>query len=249
MYRLKILEIVKRVFILSNRQIINAELIEASQIWTDTLFEIVPGERLVASFNRAVRNNKSSFAPNAFDLINAWREVEAEETARRAEIEKERAEKNPVLRCPQKMSHVSSEGKIYINLHGDADVLAPCPFCRTEDFENWKKTEIALYGQPKTVTLPEISKSVYEPAFQNSPYQEEIISDEEARALTTEHNHLLGALYDEQAVADLLVIFDEGGNCFRHPKRFIPQYTAKDMRERIERYKQILAEREKGEEK
>ncbi len=52
---------------------------ELLDIWTETLWKAIPENRLDAAYSRAVELHKSNFAINGFDLLNAYREIQAEE--------------------------------------------------------------------------------------------------------------------------------------------------------------------------
>ncbi len=118
---------------------------ENSAVWRDVLFNTVPMIRLDDSFRRAIKNNRNSFAPNAFDLLNAFREIQTEEIKIKTEALGEV--------CPDEKAHLNKQREVVIySLFTDTDELVPCKTCRIADYEKWRKNQASLYGEMQPLT-------------------------------------------------------------------------------------------------
>jgi hypothetical protein len=145
------MELLKRIRRLANAAPLSVQELELqANDWTELLIDEVPLAWLPELYKRAAWNHPNTHLVNAFDLISEYRAKQSEiemEKKLRAEME---AEHNPVLRCTHKNYHANDYGDIVAyNYYSDKDELTPCAHCRQDDLVKWKKTQIALYGQPK----------------------------------------------------------------------------------------------------
>ncbi len=248
-YLANVLLIVKKTISLANQPPLSgADLGDRTADWMEELEPEVPMEFLPECFKVAKNNHASTFPINCHEIISAWRDtIKPRMENEKLDIQRKAEADNPVLRCIQKHRHINDEGETVIDLfESGTDDIAPCYFCRATDYENWKKTQIALYGQVKDFIRPsEQSKkgdamtNVFE-MFRKQP--EEILSLEEIAELQSEHNALVCQIVDDpKTQKDLIIIFDEGANCFKHPESAYQTYRAKDIRRKIESYKKIVS--------
>ncbi len=129
-----------------NRAKVPGEMMEDAIIWTRFLENVVPVARLVESFDLASEKQTSSFAPNYFDVKNAWKEIEATEFQSRSEAEKARqSNRNPVENCPEKSRHMNPHGEVLIcdPLNWNNEIALPCKICRPAAYEAQRENYIA----------------------------------------------------------------------------------------------------------
>lgn len=223
-----------------NKAKIDSEMHEDSIIYTDFLYEKVPVEKLKTAFDFANEKRSSSFAPNGFDIKNAYAEIERlereTERARRARELKE----NPVLNCEKKQFHINADGEaLRINPFNTAeDVTVPCWYCRSEAHDAaWTRfVEKNGGNEPKPL---EIVKAFAEP--KPPPVEEIRLSDDEILALQTEHNSVVCQIVEEEnARKNLMLIYDAGANVFKLPHRADLTYSAEVVKKKIENYRRLL---------
>lgn len=248
MYQANIIELLKRIRRLANAAPLSApELALQSEDWTDILIDEVPLEWLPDLYKRAAWNHPNSHMVNAFDLIAEYKTKREEIAVEKARIEAIEAEKNPSLRCTQVKRHVQTQGHdlafiVAYNYYSEKDELLPCPHCRTQAFEEWKKMQNALYGEVKRNPI-EVSPS--EAVEKILKVEEVYLTQEEAINIQESYNELVFALVDDETARNnLYVTFDEGANRFRHAHTAAILFTADDMRKKIESYKKILEEKQ-----
>ena len=105
--------LVKKTLSLANQPpLAERDLAERAKDWQDALEENVPVERLPDAFTRALKNHNSTFPINAFGILAAWNELDAEERE-----EKSRA-----------VPGSSEAGRVV--LHGDKEASKRGKFCR-----------------------------------------------------------------------------------------------------------------------
>lgn len=226
--------LIKPIYSLMNKSKNNAEMHEDSIFWRDFLFGIVPVERLSQSLRHAIKKQTGSFAPNFFDVKNAWLEIAAKEHEAAKEQE---LKNNPAAACPGAKYHVGFDvfaQIILMNPHTQLDELYPCPKCRILDFENKKKTDIALYGEIKPMIILEKMVEAHAPKV-----EVEIIPLEEIAALELEHNSIVRQIAGD-AANGLLIVWDEGANCFARANYRSRTFSAEIVRKAIEDYRRIL---------
>ena len=69
-------ELVRRTLSLSNQpSLTETELGQRAMDWQDAFEGIIPITRLMDAFNAALRQHKGSFPVNAFEIIDAWRQI------------------------------------------------------------------------------------------------------------------------------------------------------------------------------
>lgn len=105
---------------------------QRSKDWAEFLFDIVPENRLMETFARAVADHTSTFPVNFYDMKSAWQQIAAEElAAKAAAIERDR-QNNPVKYCDAPERHINADGDTEILLGGPGGktVVVPCPICR-----------------------------------------------------------------------------------------------------------------------
>jgi hypothetical protein len=225
------------------------DLADRAMDWQDELELEIPRERLPDAVRRARKNHKSSFALNLYEILNAWEEITGEETAeRQKQIERERF-KNPTLACLNEKYHINGKGEVLSDLfNAGNDEVSPCPVCREEDYKNWRKTQIALYGEHlPTIVKPAQERNALEIA--GNLFLDKLkvkISPEEIADLEFEYNSLVTDLVpDESARKNLLIVWDEGAEIFKHPNSALLTFTPEVIKKKIADYKKRIEEREK----
>lgn len=233
-----------------NKAKVEAEMAEDSKIWRDQLFGIVPVEYLSECFKRAGKNQTSGYAPNAYQIINEWQKIKEQEREKREKLQAERAAEqaklvNPVDVCPNKEKHINEFGEVaYFNpFNPNSDLILPCHACRPKAYEDQR----ARFNKKHNRTLDEKETlAIYEQAVQiekPAPVEYDLV---EMDALAQKHNELVFAIIGEVVPSDMLVRFDEGGNCFKHPHTAAITYSPENLEKKIERYQQILDERKEA---
>jgi hypothetical protein len=212
---------------------------EDSEIDRDFLFDKVPVNRLAESFDYACDKQTSSFAPNAFDIKNAFREIEAKEKAAQIEADKLKAsEVNPVDVCTNKKLHINARGWAnYCNpFNFNEELPLPCHICRYKAHHNIRERYIKKH---KTDIEP---MRILETVVEAKPKPVEVrLSAEEIESLLTEHNSLVRQIVtDAEARLNLELVFDEGGNVFKLPHRADLLYSAVVVKRKIADYQRIL---------
>lgn len=110
-----------------------AEKVSRAETWARVLFDVIPENRLRDCFDRAFRNRKSDgFPVSAYDLNDAWNEIQVEDEAELQRQKAEIREARPVEHCTMKANHINELGEIEILYGGPGGIEAnvPCPFCR-----------------------------------------------------------------------------------------------------------------------
>jgi hypothetical protein len=119
------------------------ELLVRARDWSEALHGIVPMEALNAAMSRAFENHNSTFPVNAYDLKIAYGELMLES----AMIDETRTltTDDRVDRCLNKYRHLPDRfGEIEIYLPAqDKEVVLPCGYCRTEDYNEAKARLLA----------------------------------------------------------------------------------------------------------
>lgn len=224
-------------FELSSQNATFAEKAARADTWARVLFGIVPEDRLQNAFDRAFRDHDSSFPVNAYDIKTAWEKIrteeyEAEKTARLAE-------------CPNDKYHIGETASVVLmNPHTQEDELYPCPKCRPEEFENKKKTDIALYGEikPFIEIKPDTLGKSFDKTYATAKKE---YSLEEIAALKTRHNELVREIVETaEAQNALLIDWDAGANCFVRRHRRAMTFSVEIITKCIEDYQKIKESRE-----
>lgn len=228
-YRDAVLLIVEDSFQLSSQNSTLAERLARTDVWARVLIDIVPEARLQDSFDRAFREHNSSFSINAYDIKIAWEKIKTEENE--AKI------KTQAVECPGEKYHVNLDKDnflvILMNPHTQLDELYPCPKCRMEDFENKKKTDIALYGEIKPMIILEKMVEAEKPKV-----EAETFSLEEIALLEIEHNSLVKKIAGAGA-KDLLIEWNPGADCFTRRKYKAQTFSVSTVRKMIEDYRKL----------
>lgn len=234
LYELAVQEVIVRpIYSLMNRAKVDSEIEDDTIIWTDTLEAIIPMEKLRPAFIAACTKQTGSFAPNFFDVKNAYAEIQTRELNEKLLEEKRQHGFDPVRSCKEKEFHVTSDGLVNISISLDSpNEQAPCRICRYSDHENWCKSQVALYGEHKPLTV--LQSNVREFKKPTAP----TLSIEEIAALEAEHNNLVRALVaDTEAQKRLFIVFDKGANCFKSPNFSRLTYSFDVVRKKIESYR------------
>lgn len=129
--------------------------------WCELLCEIIPEPRLMDAFMRAARDHASAFPVNAYEVKNAWANIEAEEQA---------AKKNnlpaddlsAIANCSNRHNHADNElaspneGLVVLYDPGDdSERMIPCWSCRPKAYAQRQAEYIESKqgaGPPKAVT-------------------------------------------------------------------------------------------------
>ena len=217
-------------FELSSQNATDAEKTVRAEAWARVLFGVIPENRLPDAFDRAFQLHDSSFPVNAYEIKLAWEKIKSEEYE--AKI------KNQIVECPGAKYHrgestVNGFYVVLMNPHTQKDELYPCPKCRMEDFENKKKTDIALYGEIKPMIILEKMVEAEKPKV-----AAETLSLEEIAKLEIEHNSLVEKIAGEGA-KDLLIMWDSGADCFTRKKYRAQTFSVSVVRKMIEDYRKL----------
>jgi hypothetical protein len=244
LYKSAVLRIIIRpLYSLTNRAKSTGEMSEDALIWSEQLIETIPINQLKASWERACFNNKSSFAPNFFDVKNAFNELKTEIREQvRLEKELQQAEDrklNAVAHCVEKEKHANDSGYVEIVnfFNTSEDIIAPCRACRPKAYDDWRERFIKANGDKKNDNPLPNADAVVDKILSNSEPLEDL-TIAEANRLCDEHNRLIRQLVNEpDAWINLEIVFDEGANCFKLPHRADMTWSAEIIREKIESYK------------
>lgn len=234
-------------FELSSQNPTDAERLARSETWARVLMPIVPEERLQDTFDRAFADHDSNFPVNAYELKTAWEKIKREEKEIAAEAAAAERVNNPVANCVEKHLHVDESGMVeHIDpLTFSEFILLPCKKCRETAYDLQRQRHIeknkASAAPPVTVQtsagLSPFKLSSVTPLSSAAPSASEI------DALLTEHNELVTELVeDEAARKDLLLVWDEGGMCFKLPHRADRTFTLPAMKRKIADYRTIRDE-------
>lgn len=230
------MELLKRI-----RRLANAAPLSAAELelqagdWTDVLLDVVPLDWLPDLYKRAVLNHPNSYLVNAFDILQEFKNRRLE-----IESEKERSRvtelnRTPITRCTQRKHHINEQGEtVALNHHTEKDEAIPCPHCRAADHTKWKADQIARYGIIKRPPL-----TPHEAVEKITRVSEVYLSLTEAQPIADEYNALVKNLVDAETARNLFIKFDEGINRFKHPHRADILFTADDIKEKIDRYKNL----------
>lgn len=165
------------------------DLAERAKDWQDALEVEIPRHRLPDVLRRADRNHTSTFPINKYEMSSAWREIDAEERADQLRKHAAAKQENPVTFCDDAESHVSAFGDVYIySLFTNTDEVVPCRSCRFDDYENWRKSQVALYGEIEPLTKLQTANA--KPEYINLKDPLEIIN----RAVKEVNNKMISAL-------------------------------------------------------
>ena len=225
-------------FSLSSQNATDAEKLARADVWARVLFGIIPEHRLQDAFDLAFQKHDSSFPVNAYDIKLAWEQIETAECAK-AKIELE-AEKlsNPVKFCENKANHLNADGEILKMNPFDTtqDVVVPCWSCRRKAYDDVWERFLDSNGRKDLPPLEivETLANLVKPIL-----EVEEISMEEINTLEAEHNGLVSQIAKD-AAKDLLIVWDEGANCFVRANYRARTFSAEVVRKAIEDYRRIL---------
>jgi len=205
--------------------------------WTeDFLAEGIPRNRLADCYDAAREAHASIFPINSYEITQAWKQIVEKEREAKLKLEARRREEFPVEYCADRNDHISPTGEVKIfSLFTKTDEIVPCRKCRFEDYEKWRKKQVALYGEHQPLTVLQQTN--------NTPARiiEPDLTPAEVAELSSEFNALVRELVEDAATAEkMIVVFDEGSNRFHHPDSFHKLYRAEDLRRRIKDYRKIL---------
>lgn len=125
------------------------DLAERAKDWQDELEKEIPLNRLADALSQARKNHTSSFPINLYEISTAYRALVNAELEDRKAIKA----KNPILFCEDRRYHLNNIGDVIIfSLFTTTDERVPCRKCRFEDYENWRKSQVALYGEVQPLT-------------------------------------------------------------------------------------------------
>lgn len=162
------------------------------------------------------------------------------------ELRETETEKTEEL-CGFRANHENGERVVTYFPYGEPMVL-PCHECRPAAHAARKAYLIEVrnksFANRRLAAAPLTPAEAVAEAFR--PPKEAFLDPAAAKEIRDEYNELVRLLVeDETARNRLFVIFDEGANVFRHPERVDVVYSEKVMRDKIERYRQVLEERGK----
>lgn len=125
--------IVHDAFELSSQNATLEEEMTRAKVWSDTLFGVVPANKLRAAFDHAFRTHDSTFPINAYEIKAAWENLSVMEAELRRVRYVKDAAINPVKYCESKHDHLDEDGNVELLLGGPGGktVTVPCADCRT----------------------------------------------------------------------------------------------------------------------
>ncbi len=151
-YLANVLLIVKKTISLANQPpLAPADLGDRTADWMEELEPEIPLDLLPQTFTLARRNHSGSYPINCLEILDAWKANKADLRQKEEKRKAEAAQTDPVLNCANKDRHLNAEGTVKIvNLFDTSqDEIVPCQYCRFPDYEKWRKTQVALYGEHK----------------------------------------------------------------------------------------------------
>lgn len=132
--------LIKKTISLSNQPPLSeADLGERALDWLSELEAIVPVEQLQPSLSRAFKNHTSNFPINVFGILEAYKQIEAEESAEKERADTEERTLNRVAFCTEKHNHKSSDEAIQQYFVGGHWEWLPCVHCRPDAY--WQRVK------------------------------------------------------------------------------------------------------------
>jgi hypothetical protein len=129
-YQKRMLLLVADSFECSSQNPTTAEKVSRAETWARVLWGVIPEDRLQECFNRAFRAKSDGFPVTAYDLNDAWKQIENEEAeADRKARAKMEEEPIPVKYCANRTGH--------INKQGDTEGGIPCQTCRPHAYADY----------------------------------------------------------------------------------------------------------------
>jgi len=241
-YLEEMLLIVSDSFEFSSQNATMPEKMKRANVWARILEGIVPENRLQDCFDFAVRNHKSNFSINGYDIKLAWEQIEAAEVAAQIETEKqEKAAANPIDVCTNKENHVGTGGEAqYCNpFNFNESITLPCHVCRNDAHHDQRRLYIAKNKKKESDTKP---LEILEKVAEIKPKPVEVrLSGEEIESLLVEHNSLVRQIVeDSNAGLNLMLVFDEGANCFCREKYRSQTFSVEIVRKTVSNYREVL---------
>ncbi len=163
LYLARTIKVIQKSINLSNSPALTEKEISIrAEDWLDALHALVPSDRLMDAFDRAVQDHQSSFPVNAYEVKNAWSAIELEEAAEQKITREREISENAVANCPMKDKHVvepvfGDEGMVEMQEGFDPGSvhLIPCFACRPKAFAQAQARRIeerAGAGVPDSIT-------------------------------------------------------------------------------------------------
>jgi hypothetical protein len=118
-----------------------AEITSTAKVWARILQNIIPEERLQECLDFAIAVHESAFPVNAYDLKNAWKQIQEMERAEAAKAEGLERRENPVKFCKNAILHfegvyngesIERESGLVMMANGflEPEIPVPCHLCR-----------------------------------------------------------------------------------------------------------------------
>lgn len=150
--------LVKKTVSLSNQPpLAERDLAARATDWMEALEPVVPVDRLPDAFRRALVNHATTFPINAFEIQQAFVELDGEEKTERQRIENElkKQPENKVANCPKKAWHISGDGRVMVvnPFNFNEEIELPCRDCRPEAFYEQRAKFIAEHGEIKPLEI------------------------------------------------------------------------------------------------
>jgi hypothetical protein len=213
--------------------------------WQDELEQEIPLERIPDVLRRARRNHKGTYAINLYEMSHAWDEIRAEETVEKAKNVEQAKTENPVLFCANRKEHINDWGEVKIVNFFDTseEIIVPCKTCRQKAYDAWRERFVAQNKDREVLSAAAFNnlKSGVNPVVSRS--ETVSLEPKEIAGLCDEHNRLVREITESEFYADFEIIFDDKMKIFRHVDRTDLTYTDADIRQKINDYQQILAEK------
>lgn len=126
----------------------DAEKMSRAEAWARHLFGLIPEQMLQKSFDRAFRKHSGSYQVTAYDLKDAYEEINAEQVTLKSQMPQTGHERQ--VYCYNYANHLKGKPEILIMIPDvtDGDVIVPCGGCRPEEY--WE-TRAAICERKKTV--------------------------------------------------------------------------------------------------
>ncbi len=139
-YLANVMLLVKKTVSLSNQPpLVESDLAERAKDWMEAIEQVIPLDRLPEAFRTALKNHASTFPINAFEILAAYKEIEAIETAEKLKTETEEKTLNRVAFCTEKHNHKSNDEAIQQYFVGGHWEWLPCVHCRQDAY--WQRVK------------------------------------------------------------------------------------------------------------
>ena len=127
-----------------------------ADVWTRKFFGIIPEVRLPDVFELASSLHTSEYPVNAYEMQNAWTQIQEKEAEQRAKQALEQIKnQNPIDVCKNRLNHINGEGRVILPnpLNFSEDIELPCPDCRFDAYTQQRSEFIKKHNQSDNVQI------------------------------------------------------------------------------------------------